>query len=47
MEMVGRRRNVKALPENSYQVYFRSWIHDRYNRGEEIEMGDDTEDEKK
>ncbi|KAJ9679848.1 hypothetical protein PVL29_021683 [Vitis rotundifolia] len=47
MEMVGRRKNVKALPENSNQIYFPSWIHGRYSRGENMEMGDATEDEKK
>ncbi|RVW87548.1 Rust resistance kinase Lr10 [Vitis vinifera] len=47
MEMVGRRKNVQAFAEHSSQIYFPSWVHDKYNRGENMEMGDATEDEKK
>ncbi|KAJ9679789.1 hypothetical protein PVL29_021639 [Vitis rotundifolia] len=47
MEMVGRRKNLNALAEHSSQIYFPSWIYDRYGQGEDMEMGDATEDEKK
>uniref|UniRef100_F6H7C8 Protein kinase domain-containing protein n=1 Tax=Vitis vinifera TaxID=29760 RepID=F6H7C8_VITVI len=47
MEMVGRRKNVQAFAEHSSQIYFPSWVHDKYDRGENMEMGDATEDEKK
>ncbi|KAL6320823.1 hypothetical protein AAG906_008823 [Vitis piasezkii] len=47
MEMVGKRKNVNALAEHSSQIYFPSWIYDRYGQGEDMEMGDATEDEKK
>ncbi|XVE52956.1 hypothetical protein DITRI_Ditri02bG0165800 [Diplodiscus trichospermus] len=46
MEIVGRRKNMDALVEKSSQTYFPSWIYDRYYQGEDIELGDVTEDEK-
>ncbi|RVW33870.1 Leaf rust 10 disease-resistance locus receptor-like protein kinase-like 1.1-like 2.3 [Vitis vinifera] len=45
--MVGKRKNVNAFAEHSSQIYFPSWIYDRYDQGEDMEMGDATEDEKK
>ncbi|KAJ9679803.1 hypothetical protein PVL29_021652 [Vitis rotundifolia] len=47
LEMVGRRKNVNAFAEHSSQIYFPSWIYDRYDQGGDMEMGDATEDEKK
>ena len=47
LEMAGKRKNVNAFAEHSSQIYFPSWIYDRYDRGEDMEMGDATEDEKK
>ena len=47
LEMVGKRRNVNAFAEHSSQIYFPSWIYNKYDQGEDIEMGDATEDEKK
>ncbi|RVW19007.1 Rust resistance kinase Lr10 [Vitis vinifera] len=47
LEMVGKRKNVNAFAEHSSQIYFPSWIYDRYDQGEDMEMGDATEDEKK
>ncbi|XP_059599318.1 rust resistance kinase Lr10-like isoform X2 [Vitis vinifera] len=46
LEMVGKRKNVNAFAEHSSQIYFPSWIYDRYDQGEDMEMGDATEDEK-
>ncbi|KAK9103851.1 hypothetical protein Sjap_021105 [Stephania japonica] len=47
MEMVGRRRNANPFVENSSQIYFPAWIYDRFNQGEEMDIGDAGEDEKK
>ncbi|KAL6321156.1 hypothetical protein AAG906_012928 [Vitis piasezkii] len=47
MEMVGRRKNVNANAAHSSQIYFPSWIYDRYDQGDNIDLGDATEDEKK
>ncbi|KAJ9672693.1 hypothetical protein PVL29_026061 [Vitis rotundifolia] len=47
LEMVGKRKNVNAFAKNSSQIYFPSWIYDRYDQGEDMEMGDAIEDEKK
>ena len=47
LEMVGKRRNVNAFAEHSSQIYFPSWIYNKYDQADDIEMGDATEDEKK
>ncbi|XVF12649.1 hypothetical protein REPUB_Repub08aG0137200 [Reevesia pubescens] len=47
MEMVGRRKNLNAFVENSSQIYFPSWIYDRFDEGESIELGEVTEVENK
>ncbi|KAH1084047.1 hypothetical protein J1N35_023808 [Gossypium stocksii] len=46
MEIVGRRKNMNALVEQTSQTYFPSWIYDRYHRGEDIDLEDVTDDEK-
>uniref|UniRef100_F6HWF9 non-specific serine/threonine protein kinase n=1 Tax=Vitis vinifera TaxID=29760 RepID=F6HWF9_VITVI len=46
LEIVGRRKNVNAFAEHSSQIYFPSWIYDRYDQGEDIEIGQATKDEK-
>ncbi|KAJ9672697.1 hypothetical protein PVL29_026065 [Vitis rotundifolia] len=47
LEMVGKRKNVNAFTKHSSQIYFLSWIYDRYDQGEDMEMGDAIEDEKR
>ena len=47
MEMVGRRKNVNANTAHSSKIYFPSWVYDRYHQGDNIDLGDATEDEKK
>ena len=47
LEIVGRRKNVNAFAEHSSQIYFPSWIYDRYDQGEDMEIGQATKDEKK
>ncbi|XP_015572235.1 LEAF RUST 10 DISEASE-RESISTANCE LOCUS RECEPTOR-LIKE PROTEIN KINASE-like 2.7 isoform X2 [Ricinus communis] len=47
MEMAARRRNFNDFTENSSQVFFPLWIHHQYSEGNEIEMEDATEEERK
>ncbi|XP_027173450.1 rust resistance kinase Lr10-like [Coffea eugenioides] len=47
MEMAGRRRNVDAQAEHSSQIYFPSWIYDKFDQVEEMEIGDHATEEKK
>ncbi|KAJ9679811.1 hypothetical protein PVL29_021658 [Vitis rotundifolia] len=46
MEMMGKRKYMNARTEKS-EIYFPSWIYDRIDRGEDMEMGGATEEEKK
>ncbi|GKU89121.1 hypothetical protein SLEP1_g3307 [Rubroshorea leprosula] len=46
MEMVGRRRNYKPLPDQSSQICFPTWIYDQFQQGEDIGVGDVTDVEK-
>jgi serine/threonine protein kinase len=47
MEMAGRRRNVNASAKHSSQIYFPTWVYDQLNDGNDIEMEDTTEEERK
>ncbi|TYI64070.1 hypothetical protein E1A91_D09G061500v1 [Gossypium mustelinum] len=47
MEMAGRRRNLNAQARQSSETYFPSWIYDRFDRGEDLEVEDATESQKK
>ncbi|XP_027066906.2 LEAF RUST 10 DISEASE-RESISTANCEUS RECEPTOR-LIKE PROTEIN KINASE-like 2.3 [Coffea arabica] len=47
MEMAGRRRNGNGHVEHSSQIYFPSWIYDKFDRGEELEIGDHATEEEK
>ncbi|XP_052887266.1 rust resistance kinase Lr10-like isoform X2 [Gossypium arboreum] len=46
MEMVGRRKNLIAFVDRTSQIYFPSWIYDRLDQGEDMELGDVSDDEK-
>nr|KJB12865.1 hypothetical protein B456_002G041200 [Gossypium raimondii] len=46
MEMVGRRKNVNGLADHTSQIYFPSWIYDKLDQGEDLELGDVFDDEK-
>ncbi|RVW87464.1 Rust resistance kinase Lr10 [Vitis vinifera] len=46
MEMVGKRKHANTCLEQS-QTYFPSWIYDRIDQGEDMEIGDAIEDEHK
>ncbi|GMJ05339.1 hypothetical protein HRI_004203100 [Hibiscus trionum] len=47
MEIVGRRRNMNTYADHSSQTYFPSWIYDQFELGENIELGNMTENENK
>ncbi|KAF6140845.1 hypothetical protein GIB67_042258 [Kingdonia uniflora] len=47
MEMAGRRRNVNSQAENSSEMYFPMCVYEQLNRGEEMEIEDATEEERK
>ncbi|XP_034710501.1 rust resistance kinase Lr10-like [Vitis riparia] len=48
MEMVGKQRHFNRHQEEDLsELFFPSWIYDRIEQGEDMEMGDVTEDEKK
>ncbi|CDP22072.1 unnamed protein product, partial [Coffea canephora] len=47
MEMPGRRRHGNGHVEHSSQIYFPSWIYDKFDRGEELEIGDHATEEEK
>nr|XP_027067763.1 rust resistance kinase Lr10-like [Coffea arabica] len=42
-----RRRNVDAHAEHSSQIYFPSWIYDKFDQVEEMEIGDHATEEEK
>ncbi|XVF79211.1 hypothetical protein PTKIN_Ptkin14bG0202400 [Pterospermum kingtungense] len=46
MEMIGKRKNLNAFADHTSQIYFPSWIYDRLDQGEDIELGDVADDEK-
>jgi hypothetical protein len=47
MEMAGRRKNLNVIAEHSSQIYFPIWAYGQLNDGNDIEMEDATEEEKK
>jgi serine/threonine protein kinase len=47
MEMTGKRKNLNAFAEHSSQICFPTWVHDQLNDGNDIEMEDATEEERK
>jgi serine/threonine protein kinase len=47
MEMAGRRKNLNAFAEHSSQIYFPTWVYDQLRDGNDVEMEDATEEEKK
>ncbi|TYI96025.1 hypothetical protein E1A91_D01G040100v1 [Gossypium mustelinum] len=38
--------NVNAFADHTSQIYFPSWIYDRLDQGEDMELGDVSDDEK-
>ncbi|KAM5551643.1 hypothetical protein ABKV19_026473 [Rosa sericea] len=47
MEMAGRRKNLNATVEQTSQIYFPTWVSEQLSQGNDIEIEDATEEEKK
>ncbi|XP_068344188.1 LEAF RUST 10 DISEASE-RESISTANCEUS RECEPTOR-LIKE PROTEIN KINASE-like 2.3 [Pyrus communis] len=47
MEMAGKRKNLNANIEHSSQIYFPTWVFDQLSGGNDLTIGDATEEEKK
>ncbi|CAN6587927.1 unnamed protein product [Malus baccata var. baccata] len=47
MEMASRRKNLNPTVEHSSQIYFPMWVYDQYIVGNNLEMDNVTEEEKK
>ncbi|KAL3819948.1 hypothetical protein ACJIZ3_005853 [Penstemon smallii] len=47
MEMAGRRKNMNPFAEDESQIYFPLWVYDQIYAGNEIEMLDANEEERK
>ncbi|XP_030934930.1 rust resistance kinase Lr10-like [Quercus lobata] len=47
MEMANRRKNVNAFADHSSQIYFPTWVYGQFSEGNDIEIEDVTEEEKK
>ena len=47
MEIAGKRKNLNAVAARSSQIYFPSWVYDQFSEGNEMEIEDATDEEKK
>ena len=47
LEMASKRKNLNALANHSSQIYFLTWVYGQFCEGNDIEMEDATEKEKK
>ncbi|XP_050251046.1 rust resistance kinase Lr10-like [Quercus robur] len=47
LEMASRRKNVNAFADHSSQIYFPTWVYGQFSEGNDIEIEDATEEEKK
>ncbi|XP_009341644.2 rust resistance kinase Lr10 [Pyrus x bretschneideri] len=47
MEMAGKRKNLNANIEHSSQIYFPTWVFNQLSEGNDLTIGDATEEEKK
>ncbi|XP_075648446.1 rust resistance kinase Lr10-like [Castanea sativa] len=47
LEMASKRKNVNAFADHSSQIYFPTWVYGQYSEGNDIEIEDATEEEKK
>ncbi|XP_034202866.1 rust resistance kinase Lr10-like [Prunus dulcis] len=47
IKMASRRKNWSRMVEHSNQIYFPLWAYDQYNKGNDLEMRDVNEEEKK
>ncbi|KAM4076129.1 hypothetical protein ACJW30_12G039700 [Castanea mollissima] len=47
LEMASRTKNTNAFANHSSQIYFPTWVYGQYSEGNDIEIEDATEEEKK
>lgn len=47
LEMAGKRKNLNPFVDQRSQIYFPSWVYDQLSKGNNIEMRDASEDERK
>ncbi|KAL3499688.1 hypothetical protein ACH5RR_038781 [Cinchona calisaya] len=47
VEMAGKRKNLNPFVDHTSQIYFPSWVYDQMSKGNVIEMGDVSEEERK
>ncbi|KAM4068771.1 hypothetical protein ACB094_12G037600 [Castanea mollissima] len=47
LEMTNKRKNLNAFADHSSQIYFPTWVYSQFSEGNDIEMEDATEEEKK
>jgi serine/threonine protein kinase len=47
MEIASRRKNLNAFTDHLSQIYFPTWVYEQLHDGNDIEMKDVTEEEKK
>lgn len=47
MEMAGKRKNLNVNIEHLSQIYFPTWVFDQLSGGNDLTIGDATEEEKK
>ncbi|KDP42847.1 hypothetical protein JCGZ_23789 [Jatropha curcas] len=45
MEMVGRRKHLNAFAAHVSQVYFPTWVYEQFNKGKDMELGDNVSEE--
>ncbi|KAM3381840.1 hypothetical protein P3S68_007413 [Capsicum galapagoense] len=47
MEMAGRRKNMNPFEDHLSQIYFPTWVYDQFNDGNDIEMHDASEEDRR
>ncbi|KAJ8554320.1 hypothetical protein K7X08_024998 [Anisodus acutangulus] len=47
MEMAGRRKNMNPFADHLSQIYFPTWVYDQFNEGNDIEMQDASEEDRR
>ncbi|TMW92795.1 hypothetical protein EJD97_012556 [Solanum chilense] len=47
MEMAGRRKSMNPFEDHLSQIYFPTWIYDQFDEGNDIEIQDASEDDRR
>ncbi|OIT04675.1 PREDICTED: rust resistance kinase Lr10-like [Nicotiana attenuata] len=47
MEMAGRRKNLNPFADHLSQIYFPTWVYDQFNEGNDIEMQNANEEDRR